>query len=198
MEYDSGPIMRAVAICRLTVLLDREHSLFDAFLAARADFRYGGSVRCDGERQAGKMTDFRRILCPVDFDSISLLAVKVAHDMTIKYGGKLYLLHVVRIPIHDMDVPVEIPAHPYWEQSAYDQIKEVVRQTLADDAPHEIMVKSGIPESAILETAVELGIDLIVMGSHARTGLAHLVLGSVAEEVVRRAPCPVMVIRPNK
>jgi nucleotide-binding universal stress UspA family protein len=117
-------------------------------------------------QQAGAMTDFRRILCPVDFDSNSLLATKVANDMAVKYGGKLYLLHVVRIPIHDMDAPVEIAAHPYWEQSAYKQLEGFARQTLADDLPHELVVKSGIPESAILEAAAELGIDLIVMSSH--------------------------------
>lgn len=144
------------------------------------------------------MTDFRRILCPVDFGSNSLLATTIANDIAVKFGSKLYLLHVARIPFHDMNAPVAIAAHPRWEQGAYEQLKEIARQTVADDLPYEIVVKSGIPESAILEAVAELGIDLIVMASHGRSGLAHFILGSVAEEVVRRAPCPVMVIKPNK
>jgi nucleotide-binding universal stress UspA family protein len=77
-------------------------------------------------------------------------------------------------------------------------LREAAAQILGQSVAYETVVKGGIPESSIIEAVSELNIDLIVMASHGRTGLAHLVLGSVAEEVVRLAPCPVMVVKPHK
>jgi nucleotide-binding universal stress UspA family protein len=144
------------------------------------------------------MTDFQHILCPVDFDANSLAAVALARDVAVKYGGKLCLFHVARIPAADMDAPVAIEPHPHWETSAQARLREAAAQILGQSVAYETVVKGGIPESSIIEAVSELNIDLIVMASHGRTGLAHLVLGSVAEEVVRLAPCPVMVVKPHK
>ncbi len=144
------------------------------------------------------MTEFRKILCPVDFESSSVAALDLAKSVALKYQAKLYVLNVARIPASDMDAPVAIAPHPHWEQAADEQLKELARRNLDDEIAYELVVKGGIPESAILDAVNDLGIDLVVMSTHGRTGLAHLVMGSVAEEVVRTAPCPVMVVKPHK
>lgn len=144
------------------------------------------------------MTEFRKILCPVDFESSSAVALDLAKSVALKYHATLYVLNVARIPAADMDAPVTIAAHPHFEQAAHDHLKELARQNLDDEIAYELVVKDGIPESAILDAVNDLGIDLVVMATHGRTGLAHFVMGSVAEEVVRTAPCPVMVVKPHK
>src|SRR4029077_1185690 len=122
-------------------------------------------------------TDFRHILCPVDFDANSLAAVALARDVAVKYGGKPCLFHVARIPAADMDAPVAIEPHPHWETSAQARLREAAAEILEQSVAYETVVKDGIPESSIIEAVSELNIDLIVMASHGRTGLAHLVLG---------------------
>ena len=144
------------------------------------------------------MIEFRKILCPVEFESNSVAALDLAKSVALKYQAKLYLLNVARIPAADMDAPVAISPHPHWERVAYDRLKEIARENLGDDVSYELVVKDGIPESAILEAVTDLGIDLVVMASHGRTGIAHLVMGSVAEEMMRTLPCPVMVVKPHK
>ena len=144
------------------------------------------------------MTEFRKILCPVDFEANSVVALDLAKSVALKYHATLYVLNVARIPAADMDAPVAIAAHPHFEQAAHDHLKELARQNLDDEIAYELVVKDGIPESAILDAVKDLGIDLVVMATHGRTGLAHFVMGSVAEEVVRTAPCPVMVVKPHK
>jgi len=141
--------------------------------------------------------DFRKILCPVDFNPNSLAALDLAKDVALKYQAKLYLLHVARIPNPDMDAPVAIAPHPHWQRTAYDRLMRIARQKLAG-LTYEVVVKEGIAKSGILEAINELGIDLVVMASHGRSGLTHFLLGSVAEEVVRSALCPVLVVKPNK
>ncbi len=144
------------------------------------------------------MTEFRKILCPVDLTPNSLVAVEMARDIALKYDGKVYLLHVVRIPAADMDAPVAIGPHPHWMTSAQARLTEFAATVLDGSLPYETIVKGGIPESSITEAVKELSADLVIMASHGRTGLAHLVLGSVAEEMVQVASCPVMVVKPHK
>ena len=129
---------------------------------------------------------FGRILCPVDFNPNSLAALDLAKDMALKYQAKLYLLHVARIPYPDMDAPIAIAPHPFWERSAYDRLMRLTLQKFSG-VTYEVVVKQGIPESGILEATNELGIDLVVMASDGRSGSTHFLLGSVAEEVVRSA-----------
>jgi universal stress protein A len=140
---------------------------------------------------------FQKILCPVDFTPNSLVALEPAKDLALKYQARLYLLHVARIPNPDMDSAVAIAPHPQWERTAYDRLMRIARQKLGG-VTYEVVVKEGIPESGILEGINELGIDLVVMASHGRSGLAHLILGSVAEEVARSALCPVLLVKPDR
>jgi universal stress protein A len=143
------------------------------------------------------MLAFKKILCPMELDENSLFALDCAGDLARQSGATLYLLHVPRIPAPDMDVPVAIGPHPHWEVAAERSLKEIADKRLGDGVAYEIIVRQGIPETVILEVAAELEADLIVMATHGRTGLAHFILGSVAESVIREADCPVLTIKPR-
>jgi universal stress protein A len=144
------------------------------------------------------MLDVKRILCPVDLnDDSSVSAVEYACGLAEQNRATLYLLHVARTPSPDMDVPVAIQPHPHWEVEAQRELERIARKRLDPKIPFEVIVRGGIPESLIVELAVELAINLIVMATHGRSGLAHFILGSVAEAVIREAPCPVLTVRPQ-
>ena len=138
---------------------------------------------------------YQTILCPVDFDENSLAAVTHATQLAAEMGATLHLLHVISI----------IPTAPEIVQSIEPQNDLSARQRLQKIADRELVgikhqlhtklsLASLIPRS-ILATAHELGADLIVLATHGRSGLPHLLLGSVAEAIVRNANCPVLTIR---
>jgi universal stress protein A len=139
---------------------------------------------------------FERILCPLDFAHDSLSALDVALMMAEKHAAMLYLLHVARIPTPDMDAPMPIGPNPHWELSARKRLTTVALERVEGKAPWRVEVRGGIPDDMILEVIQNLGIDLVVMTTHGRTGIAHFLLGSVTESVVRKAPCPVMAVKP--
>ncbi len=135
----------------------------------------------------------RRILVPVDFSDVSMAAVDTALDIADDPSN----VHVVHI-LHEPQ-----SGHPdaIWVTIDHDKrrdnvIKELKSQ-LSDSryADVSLHVKFGIPGVRIAEVAEELGVELIVLPSHGRTGLNRLLIGSVAERVVRFAHCPVLVLR---
>ena len=141
------------------------------------------------------MFTFEKILCPLDLDSESLLALECARDLALKTGATIYLLNAARTPAPDMDAPVAIGPHPHWDQTARRRLEQIVGEHLQSKVPYQIIVRDGIPETVIVEAAAELGVDLIVMTTRGRSGLAHFILGSVAETVIREAACPVLTIK---
>ena len=139
------------------------------------------------------MLRFTNILCPVDFDQNSLAAVPVAEELAQEHKATLYLLHVVNLPL----APEAARAPGVAEAAAETKLKRVGRQKLKVGNRYEILVMRGNPAVEVLQTAARLGIDLIVMATHGRKGLRRLVLGSVAERVVREAECPVLTVKPK-
>jgi nucleotide-binding universal stress UspA family protein len=141
------------------------------------------------------MVGFKRILCPIEFDQTSLDALTLAYDLARESHATLYLLHVARIPADYMDVPLPFPENPRWERQAREKLERIAAERLQSGFDYQINVVSGTPDIDVLRMANELKVDLIVMATHGRKGLKHLVLGSVAERVVREAHCPVLTIR---
>ena len=143
------------------------------------------------------MTTFERILVPTDFSEHSLNATRVALDIAQRYGGKVTLVHV------DDPVAYAFPDGYPAPANAREAIRKEVQQQLAVAQAEAALVHPGV-ETQVLEGPTAIAIcdfarnrfDLIVMGTHGRTGVARLLLGSVAEQVVRLAPCPVLTIRP--
>jgi universal stress protein A len=140
------------------------------------------------------MPAFDKILCPVDFDQNSLLALKLATDVARERKAALYLLHVVPLP------PGPEVALPFgkMEAAARTRLERIARENIGSGLRYEVDILMGDPGLEVLQAAKRLGASLIVMATHGRKGLSHLLLGSVAERVIREAPCPVLTVKPAK
>ncbi len=139
---------------------------------------------------------FRKVLCPVDFSEHSLAALDVALKMVQQNDAALYLLNVAPIPAGAAGFqPVPMEPYPIVEKDRREQLEKLARERIPAAVRCETLVTSGDPGEQVLETARALDADLIVMGTHGRRGLSHLVLGSVAERVVRESPIPVLTAR---
>jgi nucleotide-binding universal stress UspA family protein len=139
-----------------------------------------------------------KILCPVDFSEASREALDVAAGMARKLEASLTLLHVIQMPA--LAVPDGAFAFPVDAvESAIDKALAEWKKEVVAEGVHVVHTQRtiGVPFQEILSAAEEGGYGLIVIGTHGRTGLDHLLLGSVAERVVRRAPCPVLTVRPR-
>lgn len=138
-----------------------------------------------------------KILCPYDFSECSSYALKYAIEFASTFKAKLYLLHVFDIRILDYGEPVYGISVP--TKDAINTIKNELDNSTPEKVKNELQVEtvvvSGVPFYEIIKFANDNKIDLIVIGTHGRTGIAHILLGSVAEKVVRKASCPVLTIR---
>jgi universal stress protein A len=140
------------------------------------------------------MLQYKKIMCAFEFDGDSTAALLLSSTLAKESGATLYVVHIARVPIQDMDVPLPFDTEPRWEKEARGKLELIVNDALKDKVKHVIDIRSGVPDLDIVRAARELGVDLIVMVTHGRTGLEHLVLGSVTEHVIREAPCPVLVL----
>ncbi len=138
---------------------------------------------------------FRKVLCPIDFSDHSLAALNLALKVTQQNDAKLYLLNVAPVPAGAAGFqPVPMDAYPFHEEDRHEELAELARERIPAAVRHETLVISGDPAERVLETARGLAADLIVMGTHGHRGLTRLVLGSVAERVVRESPVPVLSV----
>ncbi len=138
---------------------------------------------------------FKKILCPVQLDDSEQIALDLASHLAKDMDATVYLLHVV--PIMPIDAPnVTITVDTQAEENARARLQAIAAERLAG-LKSEIITKIAGPGEAarsVLEAAAELDSDLIVLKTHGRSGLAHFVMGSVAEQVVRRAHCAVLTL----
>jgi len=138
---------------------------------------------------------FRKVLCPIDFSEHSLTALDVALKVVQQNDAALYLLNVAPMPAGAAGFqPVPMDPYPYVEKDRREQLEKLAQERIPATVRYEMLVTSGDPAERVLETARGLDADLIVMGTHGRKGLGHLVLGSVAERVVRESPIPVLTV----
>jgi nucleotide-binding universal stress UspA family protein len=143
---------------------------------------------------------FRHILAPTDFSEYSKTAVASALELAKKFGAKLTIMHVVELPPYPVEgyVPPNLSATflEDLERQATVDLAQVVPEAEAAKVEVARVVAVGTPYRTIIETAEANHVDLIVMATAGRTGFSHLILGSIAERVVRTASCPVLTIRP--
>jgi universal stress protein A len=141
------------------------------------------------------MIPIKRILMPTDFSETSEEALKYAVSLAQAFSASVHLLHVVR----EVDDPTEWPSprallEEQQARARADLSRVVERQPR--EISMETIVRVGSPFVEIVRSAKELGVDVIVMGTHGRGPVAHMLLGSVADKVGRTAPCPVLTVRP--
>ncbi len=141
---------------------------------------------------------FSTILCPIDFERDSLDALELARAIAKQNSATVYLLTVIAIPPAGATALPPVPVFPNLEFEAETRrrLEELAKKKLAG-VSHEVFVGSGSAAREILNLTTERGIDLIVMGTHGRTGAKHFFIGSVAERVVRGSPVPVLTIHPK-
>jgi len=142
-----------------------------------------------------------RILVPIDFSPHSEVALRYGTALASRVEASVDLLHVVEDPVATgaWSSAIAIPNLSELREQLIDEAARRLERYRAPAAgarvPMRTAVRAGPPAHTITEYATTLGIDLIVMGRHGRSGLAHLVMGSVAERVLRHAPCPVLTLR---
>ena len=143
------------------------------------------------------MISLKKILCPIDHSDCSKEALKYAVSFAMKEEAKLLLLHIIDIRSFNEELDAiskQIPDEETFEQLRI-KLLDCIPEAIRDDMDVEAIVIQGIPFVEIISTAKEKEIDMIVIGSHGRTGISHMMLGSVSEKVVRKAPCPVLTVR---
>ena len=158
-------------------------------------------MRAKGRQQA--ITGYRRILWPTDFSPLAKAALPHAIRLTEGRGAELVVLHVLPTPAI---YAVPEVAGAIWEKLEREnhalgkrklrRVMEQLKRKVPKLRIHGALAR-GVPFDQILRAAKRLRCDLIVLATHGRTGLKHVLLGSAAENVVRRAPCPVLTVRPR-
>jgi nucleotide-binding universal stress UspA family protein len=138
----------------------------------------------------------KRILVPVDFSERSRRAVQYALPLGEQFGAEVTLLHVVQacLPVPEMSAMDATLLQRQMREAGAQQL-EALRKGVDTKAELRTLLKVGDPYLETIHAAKELGTDLIILSTHGRTGLAHVLLGSTAERVVRHAGCPVLVVR---
>jgi universal stress protein A len=135
----------------------------------------------------------KRILVPVDFSEPSLRAFRYAARLGAQFGASILPVYVAEHVVY-FDEAVTFPKGKVLE-AMKGKLMELARREINELLPVYPQVLTGKPWREIIKAAREQAVDLIVIGTHGRTGLEHMLLGSTAERVVQYAPCPVLVVR---
>ncbi len=141
------------------------------------------------------MPEIRRILCPVDFSPPSERALDFAIDLAKTVNAEIHLLHVYQLPVYALPDGAMMAGPEFTTRVTTETQKALneLAESKASANPKTHLVE-GVPYREIVRMSEELGADLIVLGTHGRTGIRHLLLGSVAERVVRSAKVPVITV----
>ncbi|HEY9166233.1 MAG TPA: universal stress protein [Candidatus Kryptonia bacterium] len=146
--------------------------------------------------------NLKKILVPQDFSDYSLHALRYAITLADLFKSELLVLHIVEPIVYPADFSfgqVSIPAmEEEIRKHSEEQLAELVEREIPAGVKSSSMIRIGKPFIEIVEVARSENIDLIVISSHGRTGMDHVLFGSTADKVVRKAPCPVLTIRPHE
>jgi universal stress protein A len=159
--------------------------------------------------------EFKKILCPVDLSGFSLEALKLALKMAEASDATLDILHVIHNPFDEIYMTEITQTDPALIDAYATEPQRRAKILRATEEHSEVLLKQfchplvehyrkityhirrGDPFEAILEATEDLLTDLVVLATHGRTGVKRLVIGNVAEKIVRHAPCPVLTVKPK-
>lgn len=147
-----------------------------------------------------------KILVTTDFSELSKAGVRYGLEAAVSWKADAVVLHIgdyreaLSGPVSDADAPTRTyyESLPEFIEDRKKIMERFLRENFSDlikNLKVETVVDVGIPHEAIVEQAEKLGVDLIIMSTHGRSGLGHMLIGSVTEQVVRRAHCPVLSIK---
>ena len=143
--------------------------------------------------------EIKKILVPIDFSDYSKSSLKYAVNFIKIFKAELFIIYVVEPVIYPPDFSMGQIAIPTvdleMDKRAVEELNKLAKKEIPEDIKAHTIVKTGKPFLEIIETAAEENIDLIIIASHGHTGVEHLLFGSTAEKVVRKAPCPVLTLR---
>ena len=144
-------------------------------------------------------TTIKKVLVPIDFSDYSKSALKYAVNFAKSFNADIILIYVVEPVIYPPDFSMGQIAMPSitteWDDRAKDELQKLAKSEIAEIANVKTIIKTGKPFVEIIETAKEENIDLIIIATHGHSGVEHILFGSTAEKVVRKAPCPVLTLR---
>ena len=142
------------------------------------------------------MTEFGKILFPTDCSESAENASRYALSLAKKYGSKVYVIHVIEPFTYTTEFGLDFSAQlKEMEASARRLLDDVAASIKKNNLDVESVLITGEPFVEIIKYARKEQVDLIVMATHGRSGIEHMLMGSVAEKVVRKSPCPVLTIK---
>ncbi len=143
--------------------------------------------------------NIKKILVPIDFSDYSKSSLKYALNFVKQFNAELILIYVVEPVIYPPDFSMGQIAIPSvdldLDKRAIEELDKLAQKEIPKEIKVKTIVKTGKPFIEIIETASEVDVDLIIIATHGHTGVEHLLFGSTAEKVVRKAPCPVLTLR---
>lgn len=145
------------------------------------------------------MQMIKTILVPIDFSDYSKNALKYAIDFAHHFKADLHLVYVIEPAVYPADFSMGQIAYPTVDEDISERAKteltDLAKQMIGDSLRWNVIIKMGKPFFEINSTAAEIDSDIIIIATHGHTGVEHLLFGSTAEKVVRKAPCPVLTLR---
>lgn len=162
-------------------------------------FVWHGFRRCPLQNGAAMSSQIQKIVVPTDFSELSERAAVYAGTLASRLNAALYLIHVLPpagLTPYGFGRAVEAAdIHEQSYQAARQRLEGLVRRLASRTLHVTTEVRTGEAAESIAQASVHYGADLVIMGTHGRTGVGHLLAGSIAERVIRTAPCPVLVLR---
>jgi nucleotide-binding universal stress UspA family protein len=144
-------------------------------------------------------SNIQKILVPIDFSDYSRSALKYAVNFCKNCKADMFLIYVVEPVIYPPDFSmgqIAIPSvNSEWDERARQELDKLAKEEIPSGVSVKTIIKTGKPFLEIIETAGELDVDLIIIATHGRSGVEHILFGSTAEKVVRKASCPVLTLR---
>lgn len=143
--------------------------------------------------------NIKKVLVPVDFSDYSKSSLRYAVSFAKHFNAEIYLIYVVEPVIYPPDFSMGQIAIPSidveLDKRAFEELNNLAKREISQDVKSHVIIKSGKPFVEIIETAAAEDIDLIIIATHGHSGIEHVLFGSTAEKVVRKAPCPVLTLR---
>ncbi len=144
-------------------------------------------------------TVIKKVLVPIDFSDYSKSALRYAVNFAKSFDSEIILIYVVEPIIYPPDFSMGQIAMPTfstdWDIRAKEELDKLAKNEISNSSKVKTIIRTGKPYVEIIDTAKEEDIDLIIIATHGHSGVEHLLFGSTAEKVVRKAPCPVLTLR---